>query len=60
MFRVEGRSIEGDRNIVEEVTARKSKEIYDNPEKHGFSKVYKVTAISERRERGEHRESKYS
>ena len=59
MFKVEGRSLEG-QNITEEVSARKSKEIYSNPEKHGFTKIYKITAISKRREREEYRDTKYT
>ena len=59
MFKVEGRSIEGE-NVVEDIAARKAKMIWDNPSNYGLTKVYKVTAISNRRERGESREAKYT
>ena len=49
MFKVEGKTEEG--NEVLEVAARKAKDIWGNPSNFGFTKVYKVTAISSRRSR---------
>ena len=62
LFKVEGRSSNGE-NVVEEVAARNAKQIHSHPEnfgEHGFTKIYKVSPISNRRERGEHRETKYT
>ncbi len=58
-FRVEGRSLEGTNEVLT-IAARSSKEIFSNPEKHGFTKLYKVTAISNRRSHGEDRDAKYT
>ena len=59
MFKVVGQSLDG-QNITEEVAARNAKLIWSNPENFGFSKLYNVTAISNRRSRSEVRDSKYT
>lgn len=62
MFKVEGRSLD-EQNVSLEVSnedARNSKQIYNNPENYGLTKVYRVTAISKRREREEYRDTKYT
>lgn len=62
MFKVVGRSVDNE-NVTIEVSsedARNSKQIYNYPENYGLSKVYKVTAISNRKERKEDRDAKYT
>lgn len=59
MFKVEGRTEDG-QNVTEEVAARNSKSIWNNPKNFGFSKVYKITPLSNRRSRTEERELKYT
>lgn len=59
MFKVEGRSLDNE-NITMEVSARTAKDIWNDPKKHGFTKIYKVTPMSNSRSRKQERELKYT
>jgi hypothetical protein len=59
MFTVQGKTEEG-YNETLNITARCAKDIWSNPKNFGFSKVYKVSPLSNRRSRTEERELKYT
>jgi len=59
MFNVVGLN-ENNQVITEVVSARKSKDIWSNPEFYGFNKVFSVKPVNNRQSRNETRETKWN